>query len=177
MAAVDLTAALRAAIARAGPVGLNQPSHLRKRLEEELGSDARAQRARIHQLVVAAEERLPVRLTRGGWSLSKRDQLAEVLVTQRGWTPQAAVWAVATWAVALGLTDDITLALNTAVQSPAAFAPPTPGSRAGGTLPPTDLPPSVLPRSADVSADAPPSDTTDAHSRATSSFAPPGGHS
>ncbi|HEY4609637.1 MAG TPA: hypothetical protein VIH06_10550, partial [Ilumatobacteraceae bacterium] len=102
----DLVAALQVAIARADPSWISQPSHLRRRLEEELGPDAREHRAQVHQLVVAAEERVPIRLKRNGWSPTERRELAHLLVATRGWTPEAADWAVATWAAALGLSDD-----------------------------------------------------------------------
>ena len=68
----DMVAALQVAIARADASWISQPSHLRRRLEEELGPDAREHRAQIHQLVVAAEERVPIRLKRNGWSPTER---------------------------------------------------------------------------------------------------------
>jgi len=102
----DLVAALQVAVARADASWTSQPSHLRRRLEEELGADARQHRAQIHQLVVAAEERIPIRLQRNGWSPSERAELGHVLVATRGWTPEASDWAVATWAAALGLSDE-----------------------------------------------------------------------
>ena len=92
----DLVAPLQAAIARADPAWVSQPSHIRRRLLEELGADARRHRAQVHQLVVAAEERIPIRLRRNGWSPGERDELGHALVASRGWTPDAADWAVTT---------------------------------------------------------------------------------
>jgi hypothetical protein len=102
----DLVTSLQTAIQRADPTWVSQPSHLRRRLEEELGVDARSHRSQIHQIIVAAEERIPVRLKRNGWSPTERDELGHLLVVTRGWTAGAADWAVLTWAAALGLTDD-----------------------------------------------------------------------
>lgn len=103
----DMVDELRRAIERSDPSWVNQPSHLRRRLEEELGADARPRRAQIHLLIVGAEERLPARLRRSGWTSVERNRLVELLVTTRGWTPTASHWVVATWAGALGLTDDV----------------------------------------------------------------------
>ncbi len=141
MSDADLITALRLAVARADPSWVNQPSHLRRRLEEELGAGARGWRAQIHQLVVAAEERIPIRLRRNGWSLEERDDLAHVLIAGRGWTAEASLWAVTTWAVALGLID---VPLPTSA-SPQPFAPiqaavPGPFAVASDRPQPTDLP-------------------------------------
>lgn len=102
----DLVEPLQTAIIRADSSWLTQPSQLRRRLEEELGPDARAHRAQVHQLTVAAEERVPIRLKRNGWSTAERDELVQGLVTTRGWTPAAANWTVTTWAAALGLVEE-----------------------------------------------------------------------
>ncbi len=102
----DLVAALQAAILRADSNWVSQPSHLRRRLEEEFGADARQHRAQIHQLIVAAEERIPIRLKRNSWSPTERAELGQMLVVTRGWTAEASDWAVTTWAAALGLTDE-----------------------------------------------------------------------
>ena len=102
----DLVAALQAAIARADPSWVTQPSHLRRRLEEELGVDARPYRAQVHQLSVAAEERVPIRLRRNGWSPIEREELVNLLINTRGWTSVASEWTVDTWAAALGLSDE-----------------------------------------------------------------------
>jgi hypothetical protein len=102
----DLVAPLKAAIQRADPSWVTQPSHLRRRLDEELGPDARSYRAQVHQLVVAAEERIPIRLRRNGDSPAERIELVNLLVVTRGWTEAASQWAVATWAAALDLSDD-----------------------------------------------------------------------
>lgn len=101
----DLVECLRTAIARADGAWVTQPSRLRRRLDEELGGDARRYRAQVHQLVVAAEERIPTRLQRGGWGDGQRDELVDVLVSTRGWTMDASQWAVDTWAAALGIAD------------------------------------------------------------------------
>jgi hypothetical protein len=102
---VSIVVALQNALRRADPTWVNQPSHLRRRLEEEFGADARQHRSRIHQLVVAAEERIPTRLQRSGWSDTTRADLARVLIDTRGWTPEASDWAIDTWAAALGVSD------------------------------------------------------------------------
>ena len=102
----DLVEPLRAAIERADPNWLTQPSHLRRRLDEELAPNSRQYRAQVHQLVVAAEERVPVRLQRTGWSPAARAELVDVLVGTRGWTAEASEWAVVTWAAALDLTTE-----------------------------------------------------------------------
>jgi hypothetical protein len=102
----DLVDSLKAAIDRSDPSWTTQPSRLRRRLEEELGANARKHRAQVHQLVVAAEERIPLRLKRNGWSPEERAELGDVLVRTRGWTPAAADWTVATWAAALGLSTE-----------------------------------------------------------------------
>lgn len=104
--AVDLVEALKLAIERADPNWGNQPSHLRRRLDEVLGPEATPNRAQVHQLVVAAEERIPDRLRSGGWSPTQRDDLVARLVSARGWTPSASEWTVVAWAGALGLTSD-----------------------------------------------------------------------
>jgi len=114
----DLVGALRVAITRADPSWVNQTSHLRRRLEEELGTDARGHRTQIHQLIVAAEERVPLRLKRNGWSPIERDELVQLLVTTRGWTADASRWAVTTWAVALGLTNERPATPAPATRSP-----------------------------------------------------------
>lgn len=102
----DLVDPLKAAIRRADPSWITQPSHLRRRLDEELGQDARAYRAQVHQLVVAAEERIPIRLRRDGGSQAAQVELVNLLVGARGWTVPASEWAVATWAAALDLSDE-----------------------------------------------------------------------
>jgi hypothetical protein len=102
----DLVGPLKAAIQRADPSWITQPSHLRRRLDEELGPDARVYRAQVHQLIVAAEERIPIRLQRDGGSPAEQAELVRLLVGARGWTMTASEWAVATWAAALGFSDE-----------------------------------------------------------------------
>jgi len=99
----DLTQPLRAALAGLDSSWQYQPSILRRRLEEALAHDARPNRARIHQLVVAAEEKVPGRLAQQGGGPAQRLELASVLAATRGWTLDAAEWAVRTWALTLGL--------------------------------------------------------------------------
>lgn len=125
MATDDLVDTLKAAIERADPNWVTQPSHLRRRLDDELGADARALRARVHQLVVGAEERVPVRLGRDGWSPEAREELVSRLVATRGWTSAAADWTVVTWAGAMGLTDERPIEQE-----------PLPANRAQRTAPP-----------------------------------------
>ncbi len=102
----DLVDPLKSAIQRADPSWVTQPSHLRRRLDEELGPDARLYRAQVHQLIVAAEERIPIRLRRNGGSPTEQIELVNLLVGTRGWTVTASEWVVATWAAALGLSDE-----------------------------------------------------------------------
>jgi hypothetical protein len=135
----DIVTALQAAVARADPSWINQPSHLRRRLEEELGTEARQHRAQIHQLVVAAEERVPIRLKRNGWSPSERAELGQVLVNTRGWTPEASDWAVATWAAALNLSDERPQAPSPAVTT----VRPKVDHAAGATEVPSDSMPAA----------------------------------
>ena len=137
----DLVDPLKAAIMRADANWVSQPSHLRRRLEEELGPDARRHRAQIHQLVVAAEERIPVRLKRNGWSPDERDELGHLLVATRGWTAEASEWAVATWAAALGLTDERPSAPSLPTRSERAVVEPTrPPKPQSAWVGPTDMP-------------------------------------
>ena len=65
---VDLTIALRSSVHRAGPDWPSQPSRLRLGLDETLGADAPRYRTQVHQLVVAAEERVPAALSDAGSS-------------------------------------------------------------------------------------------------------------
>lgn len=105
MTDVDLADHLRRAVAGADPSWIVQPSRLRRALTDELGTDGHRWRSQVHQLVVAADEHIPVRLRRTGWSPEARDELATALMAARGWTEAAAVWAVTTWAAALDLID------------------------------------------------------------------------
>lgn len=114
--------ALRLAVERSDPAWVSQPSHLRRRLDQVLGSSAKPQRTQVHQLVVAAEERIPVRLQRNGWSPTERDELIQLLIDVRGWTEPAAAWAVITWGGALGLTDEVAVL---PAQRPRPVAPET----------------------------------------------------
>jgi len=106
MTEIDLVGSLQRAIAQAGTEWTAQPSRLRRRLDEVLGSEARNHRSQVHLIIVAAEEKVPVRLRRTGWSDAERDDVAHALAGARGWTNEAAEWAVVMWAAALGLTDE-----------------------------------------------------------------------
>ncbi len=97
----DLVVALREAVARAGDGWANQPSLLKRRLDDVLAEDAVALRPKVHLLVVAAEERVPSRLTRSQPSPALLAEVAAELADTRGWTAEAATWSVAVWAQAL----------------------------------------------------------------------------
>ncbi len=144
--------ALRSAMERAGGDWVAQPSRLRVRLEESLGPDARTERGRIHQLMVAADERVPIRLTRTEGDLEEQLKLADMLVTTRGWRPEAATWSVRTWAAALGYRPT---EANSAAEreTPAPLPPTAPAVPAATVLPNT--PPAQLP-AATVLPDTPP---------------------
>jgi hypothetical protein len=107
----DLVAALRLALARAGDTWRNQPSVLRRRLEGVLGADAVSQRAKVHLLTVAAEERIPERITRSDRSSAQLASIADDLAATRGWTTAAAGWSVATWSAALAPAEVATPAV------------------------------------------------------------------
>lgn len=104
----DLADRLRRAVAGAGSTWAAQPSRLRRALVDELGPDGHRYRSQLHLLVVAADENIPIRLRRTGWSPEARDELAASLMAARGWTEAAATWAVTTWASALDLIDPTT---------------------------------------------------------------------
>lgn len=112
---VEMTAALRTAIQQVGPGWAAQPSRLRLGLHEVLGADAPAFRTQVHQLVVAAEERIPSRLANAPSEGAPLQELSNDLASVRGWTTEAATWAVTTWAAALGV--DEAKALDGAVPS------------------------------------------------------------
>lgn len=172
----DLVGMLRRAIEQADPTWVNQPSHLRRRLEDELGPESRARRAEVHLLVVGAEERLPARLRRGVWSTTERDRLVDLLVSTRGWTPVASHWVVATWAAALGLTDEVPPPLSGSPSSGTGGSTPdtsssTPAASAqvqGPHREPPTVEPTVLPE------EPPPASEPEATPSRTAS-APPGG--
>lgn len=131
---VDISEALRTAIANTDPAWVDHPSHVRRRLVEALGAEARPRRAEIHQLVVAAEERIPVRLRRDGWSPNRFAELTEVLVATRGWTVEAAAWAVTTWAIALGHAVEPLPMPSGSARTPTVNAPPTPDNPSGAVV-------------------------------------------
>jgi hypothetical protein len=97
-----LLEALRATVA-AAPTPLH-PSQLRLLVEEALGPErSRDLRREIHQVVVAAEEHLPMRMTRiSPLTASSLANLSSELAAARGWSPQTAERATRTWAAALG---------------------------------------------------------------------------
>ena len=103
MSEIHLAEVLREAVERSGDGWQTQPSILRRRLEAVLGRDGPAHRAQVHLLIVAAEERVPIGLGRAGADEGRRRELSSALASTRGWTADAAEWAVDTWAVALGL--------------------------------------------------------------------------
>jgi hypothetical protein len=100
---VDLTSALRSSVHRAGPDWPAQPSRLRLCLDETLGADAPRYRTQVHQLVVAAEERVPAALSDAGSNGAPLGPIAATLAASRGWDDDVALWAVGTWAAALGV--------------------------------------------------------------------------
>jgi hypothetical protein len=103
----EMALTLRRAVKHAGSGWASQPSRLRLSLEQVLGDEARAHRTQIHQLVVAAEERIPARLSAAGDDSSALGrELAYGLASTRGWTVDAAAWAVRTWAASLGTPLD-----------------------------------------------------------------------
>jgi hypothetical protein len=118
MTDVDLATRLRRAVASADPGWAVQPSRLRRALVDELGPDGHRFRSQLHQLVVAADENIPVRLRRTGWSPEVRDELAAALMAARGWTEAAAAWTVTTWAAALDLIDPAAAREATATVEP-----------------------------------------------------------
>ena len=134
---VDLAQALKEALAAAGPAWQHQPSILRRRLEHVLAHDAPRHRGRIHQLVVAADEKVPGRLVQKGGDREHRNELATSLAATRGWGLWAADWAVTTWAFALGLTTDLA-SYEQPSEIPTAARTELPGTE----LPGTELPPS-----------------------------------
>jgi len=145
---LDLTQALRDALGAAGSNWQQQPSILRRRLEQVLAHDAPRHRGRIHQLVVAADEKVPGRLVQKGGDRDQRHELAVTLAATRGWTPWAADWAVTTWAAALGLTTDVPPSgpPRDHIGAGPTEMPGLPGTQLPGTqLPGTQLPGTELP--------------------------------
>lgn len=98
---IDLTDVLRRVLAASDGSWRSQPGRLEAAMRRELGPDARTHRARTHLLVVAAEERVPMRLATAGAGVDVRSDLVDLLCRSRGWTDEAARWTVATWAAAL----------------------------------------------------------------------------
>ena len=98
----DLSTTLRRAIELAGDRWRAQPSILRRGLNELLGADATRLRAQVHLLVVAADEKVPTRLAVAGGDPARLGEIAQDLAATRGWTDEAASWAVTTWAAAMG---------------------------------------------------------------------------
>lgn len=104
MSDVDMAAVLRVSIQAAGPGWAAQPSRLRLSINESLGSNAPRYRSEVHQIIVAAEERVPSRLAGvPAADASQLDDLASDLAATRGWNLDAATRAVTTWAEAMGL--------------------------------------------------------------------------
>jgi hypothetical protein len=149
---------LRHALASADPMWVSQPSRLRRALVDELGSGGHRYRSEIHQLVVAADENVPARLRRAGWSPDVRDELASALIAARGWTQAAATWAVSTWAAALELDDTAVPRSARSQHAESVFA----------TTPATDL---SIPAATDLATDI--ADATDSAAPRSSAAADP----
>lgn len=100
-----MLAALRTAVA--APGGADRPGRLRQQLEAALGpEEARRQRRLVHQVVVAAEENLPLDLRRiSPLTPQSLHHLSDDLAGARGWTPEAARRVTQLWASALGFAD------------------------------------------------------------------------
>jgi len=113
----DLAATLRQAVELAGDNWRAQPSILKRRLNDILASEATPLRAKVHLLVVAAEEKVPTRLGASGSDPERHREIAAELAATRGWTDAAALWAITTWAAAMGLTP-------LSVAEPAVIEPP-----------------------------------------------------
>jgi hypothetical protein len=103
----QLADVLRRVLSESDDGWTKQPGVLRSRLNAAVGADATALRPRIHQLVVAADEKIPARLRSAGADPASIDELSSVLAAARGWTQEAARSTVVTWATALGLVDSV----------------------------------------------------------------------
>ena len=100
-----LVEALRTTVTAApGPL---HPSRLKLLVEDALGPESSQElRREIHQVVVAAEEHLPMRMTRiSPLTTSSLASLSAELAAVRGWSAPAAERATRTWAAALGFDD------------------------------------------------------------------------
>ena len=132
----DLVAALREAISRSGEGWQSQPSLLKRRLEQVLGSDAVPSRSQVHLLLVAAEEKVPSRLA-GGPDSTALGEVAHDLAMTRGWTLAAAEWSVEIWAEALRPTSlDRTVLPDPSLLPPPLPLPPPPPARERPPPPP-----------------------------------------
>jgi hypothetical protein len=130
----------------------SRPGQLRSLLESELGrSDALRLRGRIHQLVVAAEEHVPSRLSAvAPLTAESRDRVAGDLASARGWSRAAAGDTTRLWSLALGLAVAEPAPEPLPARPPEA-ARPAPGSGAAPfALAATSLPATSLPRPAAV---------------------------
>lgn len=101
-----MVAALRTVLA-ADPSDAGQPGLLRTRLEATLGPEEAVRlRRELHQVVAAAEDNLPMNLTRiAPLTLQSLDRLSTELADTRGWTPVAARRITQVWATALGFEE------------------------------------------------------------------------
>lgn len=101
----DLVDALRAALSgQAMPVHVGQ---LRLRLEGALGPErTRAMRREVHQVMAAAEEHLPSRLTQvRPLTVATLARVASELAVARSWSPPTAERTTRIWAAALGFEN------------------------------------------------------------------------
>ncbi|CUR54410.1 hypothetical protein NOCA2150152 [metagenome] len=97
-----LVGALRAAV-KPGVAEVH-PGQLQLEVERALGpDDFRRLRREVHQLVAAAQEHLPIRLTRiAPLTPETLNGLSRELAESRGWAVETAQWATRMWAIALG---------------------------------------------------------------------------
>jgi hypothetical protein len=103
-----LVTAVRSVLASHGDASKLRAGRLRADLEAALGPDESTRlRREIHQLVVGAEENIPVQLTRfAPLSPSALAGLSDDLAETRGWSLDTATRVTTTWAMALGLVED-----------------------------------------------------------------------
>ncbi len=150
--------------------GVPEPaSRLRVELDRRLGpAEVATHRRELRLAVAALEEQVPVQLRSGGAGDENRRRAAHQLATVRGWTVEAAIFAVDCWAYALRLGDVVPTyglpAATNAVDEGAVEAPLSPPTIGGPVVmsvpelfappPPTMLPATAL--HADAFAGTPP---------------------
>lgn len=142
-----LVEALRMSVAAQS--GTVHPGQLRLLVEESLGPERTHElRREIHQVVVAAEEHLPTRMTRiSPLTASSLARLSSELASSRGWAPETAERATRAWAAALGF-DDLSVtdwpAVDTSAERPrASIDPATVGETARPPTPAAPEPPAA----------------------------------